>query len=269
MTTVRSVFGKRLKVVHSLGFSRIKPGDIMGLNYFVQPHRAVLALLIIAVGLLGSLLVAERGPGNRVSNRTKALNVTETHFADVSGATELLGKSNLDKRVALLIAELYRDENKVAGWGTIVPGGEHIEFTQPMIDLIRLGENARLALENHIHDERISKEAALILGAIGKKETIPILIDAYPKQVYREDRSRDGDEEYFSLRNKHVCFTYSLTYITGQPIGRDRAGTIFEGASREAWQGWWESSKNTFVLPVPKPTGTWVPCYNYSMRECH
>ncbi|MES2791108.1 MAG: hypothetical protein V4719_15955 [Planctomycetota bacterium] len=250
----------------------------MDLNYCVQPHRAVLALLIIAVGLLGSLLVAERGPGNRVSDRTKALNVTEPHFTDVIGATELLGNSDLHKRVAVLVAELYRDENKVAGWGTIVPGGEHIQFTQPMIDLIRLGENARLAVESRIHDERICKEAALILGAIGKKETIPILIDAYPKQVYWEDRSRDGDEEYYSLRKKHVCFTYSLTYLTGQPIGRDRGGTIFEdtsraawqkSASREAWQGWWESCKNTFVLPVPKPTGTWVPSYNYSMRECN
>ncbi len=96
--------------------------------------------------------------------------------------------------------------------------------------------------------------------------TVPILIDAYPERLHREDRSRHGDKAYYALKDKHICFTYSLTYLTGQPIGRNREGTIFEEASKRAWQGWWESCKKSFVIPVPKPGNTWVPSYDYSMR---
>ena len=240
-------------------------GCSMDLECFNKPHRVALALLVFAILLLGFLPLSERGSEIRVSDRTTARNVAGNYLADAGNAKELSRKGELERRVLMLISELYRDESKVGGWTTVIPGGEYIQFTQPMIDLIRLGENARPALESRIHDENISNEVALILGAIGKEETIPILIDAYPNQVCREEGARYGDDEYFSLRDKHICFTYSLTYLTGKPIGRGREGTIFQSASKQAWQAWWESCKKPFVLPIPKPTDSWVPVYDFSI----
>ncbi|MDB5336689.1 MAG: repeat protein [Planctomycetaceae bacterium] len=239
----------------------------MDFDCSVHAHRAVLAVLVLAIGLLGSLLLAEPGPEIRVSDRTKSLKMTGRHLSAAGDATELLRKAELDRRVTRLIAELSREENKVRGWTRAIPGGELLVFTPPMIELIRLGEPARVALENRLQDQTICNEVAVILGAIGTRETIPILIAAYPKQVYRELPSGYGDDEYYALRNKHICFTYALTYLTAQPIGRDRTGTIFEEATQTAWQAWWKSRHESFVIPATKPRSTWVPSYDYSMRD--
>src|SRR5262249_32292501 len=129
--------------------------------------------------------------------------------------------------------------------------------------LIELGEKARIVLHERITDRRIQNEVVLILGAIGDQRTVPLLIEAYPKVNVREP---DWGDDFLKELNdperlKVVCFTFALTSLTGQPMGRSRRGADCDPENRKRWQQWWQANKDTFVVPADKPNHTWVPAY--------
>lgn len=160
-----------------------------------------------------------------------------------------------DADVTKLIEELKQPSNKVQCWGTIVPGGEILVFSAPMKDLIRMGERARATLHEQISDQQIQNEVVLVLGAIGDATTVPLLIEAYPEGEVKNEGSAD------SQRMKTICFTFALTYLTGEPIGRSRWGADRNPKNRKLWQEWWRQNHASFVVPAEKPNATWVPSY--------
>jgi hypothetical protein len=151
-----------------------------------------------------------------------------------------------------LVAELYRPYSRIDWHGqTLIPGGEVIRFTPPMKQLIALGSRARPALHHILDDRRIQNEVVLILGAIGDEATVPLLIDRYPTALNPDDRDN----------TKMVCFSFALSYLTGQKIDRTRRGTIIDAGNARKWQDWWGAAKGTFRVPAAKPNATWVPMY--------
>src|SRR5262249_3089446 len=141
-----------------------------------------------------------------------------------------------EKDIEGLIQELYKPAAKVV-WdgGTIIPGGELLNLTLPVKKLIRLGEKARPALQKRLRDPAIQNEVVLILGAIGDESTVPAVIEAYPEIDRRRGRPLADNP---ALKAKIMFFTYALTYLTGQPIGRDREGADFNPDNKRFWKEW-------------------------------
>src|SRR5262249_50933854 len=122
-------------------------------------------------------------------------------------------------------------------------------------ELIRLGDRARPALHRVLGDEAIQNEVILVLGAIGDRSTVPLLIDAYPA----DDVRGSGPENPRWIRV--MCFSFALPYLTGQQIGRDREGADFDPQNRALWRRWWAWHGWTFSVPAAKPNASWVPNY--------
>jgi hypothetical protein len=124
-----------------------------------------------------------------------------------------------------------------------------------MKELIRLGDRARPSLHQRLREQAIQNEVVLVLGAVGDRTTIPLLIEAYPEEGLH--RVGHGEPRWMKV----VCFTFALTYLTGQTIGRSRCGADCDPANRALWQQWWREQGETFVVPAEKPNATWVPSY--------
>lgn len=154
--------------------------------------------------------------------------------------------------VTQLIERLRAPANKVRYYGNRLPGGEILGFSEPMSDLTRRGARARVRLHERIDDVENQNEIVLILGAIGDRTTVPLLIEAYPEGDVATDES---------AWMKVICFTHALTYLTCQPIGRNRWGADFNPTNRERWRAWWRDNGAAFVIPAEKPNFTWVPGY--------
>jgi hypothetical protein len=159
------------------------------------------------------------------------------------------------KAVKDLISQLYEPKNKVRYRFSIVPGGEILEFSAPVRTLIALGKNNRKLFHKLIEDPKIQNEIVLILGAVGDETTIPLLITAHP-ETKADFWPKDGP-----LRLKLICFSFALTYLTGEPIGRSRIGYDFDTGNKRKWEEWWNKNKGTFVVPTKKPNATWMPLY--------
>jgi predicted secreted protein len=160
-----------------------------------------------------------------------------------------------DPELDQLMARLSEPGNQVQYLGTVIPGGEMLEFSQPMKDLIRLRGRARPILHRRIEDHAIQNEVVLVLGAIGDETTVPLLIKAYP-----EDDVRGLAPDDPRWKNV-VCFTFALTYLTGQPIGRSRWGSDCDPGNKALWSKWWREHAGGFSVPAEKPNATWVPSY--------
>ena len=162
-----------------------------------------------------------------------------------------------DEEVANLIEQLREPSNKVRDdvVRIVIPGGEIIDFSPPMMSLIRLGDRSRTMLHGRINDAQIQNEVVLILGAIGDATTVPLLIEAYP---YDDVRPPDSDRARWKA---HMCFTFALTYLTSEPIGRSRQGADYNPQNKRLWQEWWRENQATFIVRIEKPNATWVPFY--------
>ncbi len=199
--------------------------------------------------VLTSVLKADkRGTSELHANDFTEITIRYTDdWLDSQGLTE--------RDVPGLIEQLKDPANKVRFLGAVVPGGEMLEFSPPMKKLMLLGAKARRPLQDRLGDERIQNEVALILGAIGDEMTVPALIHVYPTNDLR--KAEFGSPEYL----KGVCLTFSLTYLTGQPIGRSRWGADLHPENKKLWEDWWAKVGKTFKVPAQKPNATWAPSY--------
>jgi hypothetical protein len=177
-----------------------------------------------------------------------ALAVWSRRSADVAPPGE-------DPEAVRLAAQLRDPRNKTKLEIYMIPDGEYLAFTEPMLGLMRLGDRALPTLHRLLKDEAIQNEVVLVLGAIGDRTTVPLLIEAYPEDDARGLQLEDP------RRMKVTCFTHALTYLTAQPIGRSRYGADCEPNNRKLWQRWWRENEGSFVVPVEKPLATWVPAY--------
>jgi len=160
-----------------------------------------------------------------------------------------------DEEVGKLIEKLKEPSSRVRYLGTIIPGGELLKFSGPMKELLRLGERARTLLHEHVNDPGIQNEVVLVLGAIGDRATVSLLIEQYPDALAK---SHAPDNPQWM---KTVCFTFALTYLTGQPIGRSRYGADCDPRNRELWQRWWHENGGIFEVSKIKPNASWLPSY--------
>lgn len=171
--------------------------------------------------------------------------------------------------VSVEIENLYVPANR-AEWGPVViPGGECVRFSQPMLRLMEMGEKARGELQKRINDRQIQNEVVVILGAIGDDTTIPLLIDAYPDYKITNIEHRALQDPDFSDPHvqKIMCFTYALTFLTGEPIGRTRLGADLKPENKRLWSDWWKRQGGKFKVPREKPNETWVPWYPTKTSE--
>ena len=97
----------------------------------------------------------------------------------------------------------------------------------------------------------------MILGAIGDETTVPLLINHYPRKLADDD----------PYQTKMVCFSFALSYLTGQEIDRDRKGTTLSEANARRWRAWWTGVGPTFRVPVKKPNATWLPSCPMPRKE--
>jgi hypothetical protein len=198
-----------------------------------------------------------RGQVDAAKLREKELSLRDLRAIEVFYTDDLLeARGARQVGVDALIQQLYRAENKVQLLGSVIPGGELLDFSLPMKTLILRGETARRRLEQCLADPRIQNEVALILGAIGDERTVLRLIDAYPEGSARGRDSEDRDRQM-----QVVCLTYALTYLTVQPIGRSREGTDFDPGNRQRWKAWRSRVHGSFRVPTEKARDTWVPDY--------
>ena len=89
-----------------------------------------------------------------------------------------------------------------------------------------------------------------------------LLIDAYPPDDLTKGVSGRNNPRAFKI----ICYTYALTYLTGQPIGRSRMGADGNPENRALWHNWWLQNGWKFFVPTTKPRATWVPSYDFSMN---
>jgi HEAT repeat protein len=143
-----------------------------------------------------------------------------------------------------LVEQLRAPANKVQYAGYRQPGGEMLHYSAPMRKLIALGDAARGPLYRRLSDEQIQNEVVLILGAIGDDSTVPLLIDAYPDIDVPEPTSVTSEPGAAQL--KLICFSYALTYLTHEPISRNRWGTDYTPGNRQKWQEWWARDHKVF-----------------------
>jgi hypothetical protein len=151
-----------------------------------------------------------------------------------------------------LVAKLRLPVNRL-NWGGsgIIPGGELIDFTPAMRQLIILGPTARKTLHGLLDDPEIQNEVVLVLGAVGDETTVPLLIDRYPRNLA-------PDEPH---QTKMVCFSFALSYLTGQEMDRTRWGTTVSEENAGRWRAWWANARSTFRVLAKKPNASWVPIY--------
>jgi hypothetical protein len=193
-----------------------------------------------------------------------ALDIRDLNDVEITYTDDFLAAKGLSERdVEGLIQQLKEPHNKVQFHGSMIPGGELLEFSAPMKKLIILGAKARAPLQKCLSDKEIQNEAALVLGAIGDESTVPILIDLYPDHDARKDaESMKGKPERDNPRvMMHVCMNFALAYLTGQSIGRSRTGADLKPENRKLWEEWWAKEKTNFKVPQTKPNASWVPMY--------
>ncbi len=160
-----------------------------------------------------------------------------------------------DPEVSALIDQLALPGGKVRVGPTVVPGGECLAFSPPMLELIRLGPRARPLLHRRLADPAVQDEVALVLGAVGDRTSVRLLVEAYPAGDARG--LGRGDPRW----EKVVCFTAALTYLTAQPIGRSRYGADGDPGNWLRWRWWWKTRGCLLDVPAEKPGETWVPDY--------
>jgi hypothetical protein len=167
---------------------------------------------------------------------------------------QIEASSRANPPVEELIASLRRKENRVPeNYMVVIPGGEMLEFSGPLKALMFRGKDARKALLTHVDDLEIRNEVVLALGAVGDEATVPELISRYPREpVKNDDRA---------AKLTRVCFSYALSWLTGEQIDRSRWGTSFSSDNAEKWQKWWAANRATFRVPSERPQATWVPSY--------
>jgi hypothetical protein len=90
-------------------------------------------------------------------------------------------------------------------------------------------------LQDHLRDRKIQNEVALVLGAIGDESTVAALIDVYPTVDVREKFKQKWSTTEPEILNV-VCLTFALTYLTGEPISRDRECADYNPENRKLWQ---------------------------------
>src|SRR5262249_2767144 len=173
----------------------------------------------------------------------------------------LEAKGLTDKDVKGLIEQLNDPANKVRLNGIVVPGGEMLTFSPPMKKLMILGEMARGPLQARLDDRRIQNEVALVLGPIADEKAVPALIQVYPEGDLR--KAKADRPEYL----KGVCFSFALSYLTGQPIGRSREGADLRPENKKLWKEWWSKEGKAFKVRAEKPNATWVPSYPILTEE--
>jgi hypothetical protein len=188
----------------------------------------------------------------------KAISSRELSEAKVIYTDDLLKANGLsEKDLEKLVQLLHEPENRVGWHGSVVPGGEMLDFSAPMKKLIILGDKARHRMEQCLADPRIENEAALVLGAIGNQRTITLLIDSYPETAVRAKARSFGD----AATAKAVYFTFALNYVTLQKIGFSRWGSDCNPENRKLWKDWWAHERDSFQIPKKKPHSTSVPSY--------
>src|SRR5262249_29603662 len=106
-------------------------------------------------------------------------------------------------------------------------------------------------LHQKLNDPNIQNEVVLVLGAIGDRTTVPLLIESYPED---DVRGKDADEARWM---RTICFTFALTYLTGEPIGRSRWGADCNPKNRQLWREWWQrtAKPSRFQQRSPKRPG--------------
>lgn len=182
----------------------------------------------------------------------------------IVAASGVAAGENRGTDVRAEINKLYDPANRVSCGPVVIPGGELLRFSQPMINLIEMGEDARKPLHALVNDTRIQNEVVVILGAIGDKTSVPLLIEAYPETAVKKLPPREIQTPDFyrdPAMLKIICFTYALTYLTGVPIGRTRWGADLKPENRRLWREWWKREEGSFTPPAEKPNATWVPEY--------
>lgn len=215
---------------------------------------------------LGYVLKARLKAGKPMKQTIDAQELEEVEIRYIDDRLEAQGLTEND--VATLVEQLRKPGSKVKWALSVIPDGEILEFSAPMKKLLMLGEKARPRLEKCLADQRIQNEAALILGAIGDKTTVPALIDVYPLLDVREKMNSEKENMRVDPDClKVVCMTYALTYLTGQPIGRSRYGADGRPENHKLWQAWWAKSKQSFKVPLTKSNASWVPSYPVLTKE--
>jgi hypothetical protein len=158
------------------------------------------------------------------------------------------------RQIVDLIEQMRDPMNKVQYLFVTIPGGEVLQFSPPMKQLIRMGARARPALHRRISDKEIQNEVVLILGAIGDETTVPLLIESYPDQPADLAPS---DPRFYTI----VYYSFALPYLTCEPIGRSREGADLNPENKKLWQAWWKENAATFKVSAEKPNMTWLPGY--------
>lgn len=162
-------------------------------------------------------------------------------------------------QVRLSVHQMRNPEHRTYVEIVMTPGGEQLRFGEPARELIARGGGVREYLYPYLDDPELRGEIALVLGAIGDEQTVPLLIEAYPDQ--------DGPVEFdprnpfTGLHLELVLFTHALTYLTSEPIGRSRWGCDLNPENKRLWREWWAENQHTFWVSEVKPAATWVPRY--------
>jgi hypothetical protein len=159
-----------------------------------------------------------------------------------------------DIPVVDLIDQLRKPSNQISDqfWSKI-PGGEQLEFSNPLKLLMFRGEEARKALTARLDDPAIHNEVVLALGAVGDEMTVSELISRYPRVPIKSNDK--------AAVLKRVCFSFALSWLTGQPFDRSRVGTDPSPDNAAKWDAWWSANKDKFRVSPEKPHSTWVPRY--------
>jgi HEAT repeat protein len=150
------------------------------------------------------------------------------------------GKLDIDG----LISQLHEPANKTRIIFRSVPGGETLEYTPPMRQLIALGDAARQPLVDRLNEQGIQNEVALVLAEIGDESTVPLLIEAF-QDIQFPDVEYDYENPDPAFLNV-VCFTKALCNLTSVSIGHSRWGTDFKKENKQKWRDWWVNSQKTF-----------------------
>lgn len=143
-----------------------------------------------------------------------------------------------------LISQLHEPANKTSIIFRSVPGGETLEYTPPMRQLIALGDAARQPLVHRLKEQGIQNEVALVLAEIGNETTVPVLIEAFQDIQFPDVdyNYQNPDPAFLNV----VCFTKALCNLTGESIGHSRWGTDFNKENKQKWRDWWANSQKTF-----------------------
>ena len=64
-----------------------------------------------------------------------------------------------------------------------------------------------------------------------------------------------------------ICFSFALSYLTGEYIDRDRGGTTIGKDNARLWRNWWAKAGPAFRVPAKKRLSTSTPLYPSLTRE--